>query len=1539
MNRLLHVVFFLFACSVIGKAFSPDPLPAIDHPTPSADTIPPMIFCPPSQIINLAPQRCDTVLFYSVNATDDQGQVSLSLLDGLASGSPFPAGATVCIWKATDQAGNTATCSFTMSVLEPMPPPQCRSQTSIFLDANCNKTINPFEILIGGPYGCPSHYQVEADKEDPPGNGPWVSPTFNAANINLTYQVRVTSLFTGTTCTGTVIIKDNTPPVINAQTINVPCALPLDHLTPSFLHDSLGLAAGKPVITDACTNGMISVSFVDVLQNLPCDDTTIISGIIQRIWTATDLHGNSATKEQIINRTRLIQDVQIPQDAALNCDDPNTGDDATGRPFVVFMNRQYELTPASYCEFDAQYFDTIQPGSCAGSYTLQRTWKIYDACLPLSPSNPKIGVQNIVVNDNVAPVFQCPAEIILDVVDNNCTATVNLPDLYLSDNCSAVTSVQASWMENGSPKMLSGTIDYQVDSSGVDTIAVLGTSLNFPIGTVSMHYSITDECGNVGDCNFTLKVGDDTPPTAVCDNLLLTSLQASGYLSIPSHVLDNGSTDNCTTPSFKAKLDEPNPCSPDIIFGDTIFVCCHNIGDTLKGVLRVYDITVPLGDVASNYASGHYSDCNFRIKVTGTNPPKCTAPADITISCEAFDPSLESYGGLLSQSCSVDSVSPYINYSQFDTLCSRGTLRREFQVFDSNGSMSECSQKIVVNYEQDYFIRFPDDKVVSACDTSGYYGEPQFFGKECELMNATYTEVRDDNVSNACYKIERNWRIVNWCAYDPNLPLTDVPNPTPIALETHPDNLPGPVVSPIQTNGDPWRSTIAKLQPSDQSSTNFSIYYDANTNGYKYTQIIYVVDNVPPIAENCADTIKVEDQTTNDPDLWNASYWLDPLHLSFDMCEAPSNISITATDACAGGKVTINYELSLDLNSDGIRETIVKSASLPPANTIYYNNTGGPGEARQYDFRSVPPEQKYKFAKQDIISGNRKTTYIRFNTQAAPDVFLSPQLPYGNHKVKWIITDECGNKTECERIVRIRDGKAPVVICLQGLSNNILPTKEIDILANDVVQYTEDNCTPNQMLVLGIRKAGTGNGFPLNINGNPQQKVTFTCDELGVNPIELWSRDRSGNAGFCQTSIIIQDNNQACVTDPGPPIIGKVTTEEGDGVQSAKMVLGPPSAFQAPGPPPNATVFTDTLGNYDFGTSFNSLPSNSLHIKPEKDDNPLNGLTTYDLVLISKHILGIEALGSPYKLIAADANKSNSITTFDIVEFRKLILGIYQELPNNTSWRFVDKNYVFPNPQVPFQPPFPDTILVSAIDHDFVGVKIGDVNNSVVPNLRGAIDERSAGTVFFDVTTESAGKLNGAEVTDVHFSTDQALLGCQFTLNMDGVDLLELLPGENLSLDNFALFPEKNAITMACEKEGSMEFTLRCKTGSLDELPAMILLNSNITRAEAYQKTSNGDERFDLALRFPEQKSFELFQNHPNPFSESTDILFYLPEATDATLSIHDAQGRVIFTQTAFYEKGLSSIHLEPSAIEATGVLYYKLETPNFSDVKKMMRL
>jgi hypothetical protein len=137
-------------------------------------------------------------------------------------------------------------------------------------------------------------------------------------------------------------------------------------------------------------------------------------------------------------------------------------------------------------------------------------------------------------------------------------------------------------------------------------------------------------------------------------------------------------------------------------------------------------------------------------------------------------------------------------------------------------------------------------------------------------------------------------------------------------------------------------------------------------------------------------------------------------------------------------------------------------------------------------------------------------------------------------------------------------------------------------------------------------------------------------------------------------------------------------------------------------------------------------------ITPEKDDNPLNGVTTYDLVLIAKDILALDTLDNPYKKIAADANKSGSITTFDVVELRKLILGIYTELPANTSWRFVPKDLEFVNVENPWQVAFPEKMTVKIdkdgveysfdyngiteypISADFAGIKVGDVNCTAV---------------------------------------------------------------------------------------------------------------------------------------------------------------------------------------------------------------------------------
>ena len=185
------------------------------------------------------------------------------------------------------------------------------------------------------------------------------------------------------------------------------------------------------------------------------------------------------------------------------------------------------------------------------------------------------------------------------------------------------------------------------------------------------------------------------------------------------------------------------------------------------------------------------------------------------------------------------------------------------------------------------------------------------------------------------------------------------------------------------------------------------------------------------------------------------------------------------------------------------------------------------------------------------------------------------------------------------------------------------------------------------------------------------------------------------------------------------------------------------------------------------------------------------------LVLLEKHILALELLNSPYKMIAADANRSGSITTFDIIEIRKLILGIYTDLPNNTSWRFVDQEYVFPNPFNPFESQFPENKSFQSIggDHmadNFIAVKIGDVNNSALPNSLMNAEERSQGMLLFDVDDQV---VQAGETFTVSFATAEQVKGYQYTMNTGNLEVLEILPGANMDATNFAVFAAKHAVT------------------------------------------------------------------------------------------------------------------------------------------------
>ncbi len=1418
----------------------------------------------------------------------------------------------------------------------------CNNLVQISLDGDCAVDLEPDMILEGG--GCPNGNLVVEIKV----NGVWVPGHLNSTHINQTIQVRVRDLISGNTCWGYVHVEDKLAPQLTCTNIFLSCAITT--YTPAYLENELDISAAYPTVNENCGN--YTTSYIDTYTDLNCTQTinglSNISAYVRRVWTAVDQSGNQSSCTQFIYfERRNVGSVLFPADVTVSCENPDTDPSNTGAPYIQDFGKQFSLYPQNtFCELNVVYSDQILP-ICDGSFKILRTWTVLDWCLPTTPtppsSNPKYYIQLIKVLDEQGPTMACPANLTIGTNPFDCERDFDLPDVIIEDACSRIKSIKAVFTVNGIGQTVQGTLENFPGNNywHPDTLGVLGYANNLPLGPTTMTYIVEDDCGNTRSCTFRITVEDDTPPAAICDEYTQVSLGSSGVVNVNASTFDDGSYDNCSPVTFKARRMDPNGCQPNNRFYDQVKFCCDDINDTITVIFRVYDVPVPAGEVSTTFEEEHSNDCMVQVFVDDKLKPTCVAPANVTVSCKNFDPSLWAYGmATATDNCCIDTITATANYALFDTLCNKGTITRTFRSFDCGGLSSQCTQRVVVNYEQDYYVKFPNDVIVTACNGTGVYGEPTFFGKDCELLGVSHEDVVFTVVPDACYKIERTWTIINWCTYNPNAGCIEVPNPTPNATSNHPSNLPGPIVSPANTPS-PWNPTIVKINSTDPAATNYSIFWNANANCYKYKQIIKIIDTQKPEVENCpASPVEICDLTPNNGSLWNESYWFDVKTESHDLCEAPTDLSINATDLCSGANVTVRYLLFLDLDNNGSMETVVSSTNLPGFNTVFYDNAQNPnfggGLPRQFDERAVPANQKYGFALQTTVNGNKKVASVRWNTQQQPSTYLVPELPYGTHKIKWIVEDGCGNENTCEYTFVVKDCKAPTVVCINGLSVNIMPTKMIVLWAADFLQYTEDNCTPASKLVTAIRRSGTGTGFPVNPDGTPQTSVQFTCDDLGTQLVELWSKDLAGNADYCETYVIVQDNLGVC----GPPgssatVAGALKTEGDKGLLDGNVELigTPPNGL----PPFSTFDMSDNLGMYVFSSA---LPMASNYtVTPTKDNDPLNGVSTYDLVLINKHILGLEPLGSPYKMIAADANSSRSITTFDIVEFRKLILGLYSELPANNSWRFVDKAYVFPNPSNPFQDIFPETksvanVQASQFADDFVAIKIGDVNGNVAANLDAAQD-RTVGTAYFDVENQT---VKAGQDLLVRLETAEQLAAYQFTLQYDGLELLEVLPGERQTADNFAVFANERTLTAAIDAGAG--FALRFRAQKNGQLSELLHLSSRITRSEAYNA---GGEPMEIAFRFNSANGsvvsgagFELLQNTPNPVKHATNIVFNLPEAAEATLTISNAEGRVLNVINGQFAKGLNTVTVNRSEL-AAGVLFYQLETATHSATKKMI--
>ncbi|MFN4079385.1 MAG: hypothetical protein ACK4NS_00670 [Saprospiraceae bacterium] len=348
--------------------------------------------------------------------------------------------------------------------------------------------------------------------------------------------------------------------------------------------------------------------------------------------------------------------------------------------------------------------------------------------------------------------------------------------------------------------------------------------------------------------------------------------------------------------------------------------------------------------------------------------------------------------------------------------------------------------------------------------------------------------------------------------------------------------------------------------------------------------------------------------------------------------------------------------------------------------------------------------------------------------QAPKDTF-SAKLPPGTHKIIWRANDNCGAVVQCSYLITVKDCQPPHLVCINGITRNLDEVNcNAKVWSSQFVLNLSDNCIAPSQIQIGMRKKGEGSGFP------DQDTVHYELCDQGFNLIEVWAKDNNGLTTSCNGYVLVQKSGSECEckTSANLSLSGCVKSPSGSPItpyRSAVRVqsvagVNTPYAHQAT-QNQNAPCFEMQVKNMPLGGTYQA------YLNIEKYGPIIEGVTTFDLVTINKHILGQQPLTNVYQALAADANSSGTITTFDIVEIRKAILGISDTFANAPSWRFVHpiadtsdllgfKNAIDTS-EVSFT--LDDDLSLSGFE--WVGVKIGDVNMSAFSAPDDAADDGS----------------------------------------------------------------------------------------------------------------------------------------------------------------------------------------------------------------------
>ncbi len=1022
------------------------------------------------------------------------------------------------------------------------------------------------------------------------------------------------------------------------------------------------------------------------------------------------------------------------------------------------------------------------------------------------------------------------------------------------------------------------------------------------VGEIIRTFFVSDESGNTATCAQTISLVDNTEPLITFSPDVTLVCQ-----SINDDIAQPTVEDNCGRFAFFFE---------DIVLED---------GPCLQIIDRTWEVL--------NICTGARVSDNVKITLQNdTNLPQFSgAPIEITINCA--DPFPEFTIPTVSDICDTDLQVDFTTLEEDDDCPSIRNISRTFIATDDCGNSNSFTQTIrLIDSEAPVFISFPADQTIN-CDEQAEVVFPQFEDDCDDAPEITFSE---ETVSGDCTNEEiifRTYTISDRCG-----------NATSAIQSFHfVDNIPPIIRGQTQdfTLSCEFEIPVFDLAAIDNCDDNLDVAFtDTSVPGDCPNQ--ETVTRINSVTDDCGnvtlDTIVVNIEDTTPPTLF-ADNFVPNLVLACDqvmpmlnfmvMDNCDSDIDIIETRDSIGDPcnftITRTFSATDDCgNANTLTQTITVLDNFAPIFSTFpqdQNITIFSGESIQVDVIDASVTDNCS----DEVDVNFTIDLFSDGDQPeAPNQFVvgnnaSGDYPLGEHTITFNAADACGNSISQNLLISVFEF-TPTDACksvtLEIGENSLLQVNPQAIL-DDPTLVTVDELT--------IRFVN-----PSNFTEIIGSSLTFNCDDIGINQFAIEILSDDGTSTVCSNLINIIDPDGRCGMRPDVvSIAGKIFDPAGTHMEDINVNLQNDNSF---------STSTDRFGLY----LFESLPMGSTcQIAPAHDERPTLGISTFDLVLIQKHILQINKFTNPYQYIAADVDNNGRIDIQDLLEIRNLLLFQSSSFRHSPSYRFIRADHQFANPENPLAEDLPtshicEDISVTQLDLDFISIKMGDIDGSASQLHSEAITERRASnfTLQFDEVILPANAITTIDVTGLP-SADIAAL--QFGLRINNAELIDTHVHDEIQSN---IHVKDNTLYFAWT---TFDGALPTELFSLEIKPSQELKLSSILDLLSKENSLSFDINGlaspvainDISTsKLPTQNI--LGQNNPNPFLNQTEIPFYLDSDGKATIQIQNLEGKIVHSYSATYTRGWHTYQFSNDDL-AAGIYIYSLTQDNTTQTKKMV--